>query len=126
MSTPERGFILERIDRMMARARSQAFRPDRLYLGKKEQDELLAAFEKAKPFVAFDHGGREVHYRGAAVAFTEEPTQLRLESVMLGFDELIYYHSIAPDLWPEPTENDHAAERPDGPAEAPRGSENDG
>lgn len=100
----ERLFILERIDRMMARARSQAFRPDRLYLGKKEQDELLAAFEKAKPFVAFDHGGREVHYRGAAVAFTEEPTQLRLESTMLALEELVYAHQQDPAIWPDPKE----------------------
>lgn len=100
----ERLFILERIDRMMARARSQAFRPDCLYLGKKEQDELLAAFEKAKPFVAFDHGGREVHYRGAAVAFTEEPTQLRLESTMLALEELVYAHQQDPAIWPDPKE----------------------
>ena len=100
----ERLFILERIDRMMARARSQAFRPDRLYLGKKEQDELLAAFEKAKPFVAFDHGGREVHYRGAAVAFTDEPTQLRLESTMLALEELVYAHQQDPAMWPDPME----------------------
>lgn len=124
--SPERGFILDRIDRMMARARSQGFLPSEIHMGRKEQVEMMAALDAAKPFIVFDHRGAEVQYRGAAVAFTQEPTQLRLESVMLGFDELIYYHSIAPDLWPEPTENDHAAERPDGPAEAPRGSENDG
>lgn len=124
--SPERGFILDRIDRMMARARSQGFLPSEIHMGKKEQVEMMAALDAAKPFIVFDHKGGEVQYRGAAVAFTQEPTQLRLESVMLGFDELIYYRSIAPDLWPEPTEIDHAAERPDGPAEAPRGSENDG
>lgn len=123
--SPERGFILDRIDRMMARARSQGFLPSEIHMGAKEQAEMMGALDQAKPFIVFDHKGGEVQYRGAAVAFTQEPTQLRLESVMLGFDELVYYRGIAPDLWPEPTEKDHAAERPDGPAEAPRGSEND-
>ena len=114
--------IMDRIDRMMARARSQAFRPARLYLGKKEQDELLAAFEKAKPFVAFDHGGREVHYRGAAVAFTDEPTQLRLESTMLALEELVYAHQQDPAMWPDPkelTSNDGSGNEraPDAPGE---------
>ena len=118
----ERVFILERIDRMMARARSQAFRPDRLYVGKKEQAEILAAFEKAKPFVVFDHGGREVHYRGAAVAFTDEPTQLRLESTMLGLEELVYAHQQDPAMWPDPkelTSNDGSGTEgaPDAPGE---------
>ena len=118
----ERVFILERIDRMMARARSQAFRPARIYLGRKEQAEMMGALDKAKPFVAFDHGGREVHYRGAAVAFTDEPTQLRLESTMLALEELVYAHQQDPAIWPDPkelTSNDGSGTEgaPDAPGE---------
>ena len=49
-------------------------------------------------------GGREVHYRGAAVAFTDEPTQLRLESTMLALEELVYAHQQDPAMWPDPKE----------------------
>lgn len=118
--------ILERIDRMMAAARIQGFLPSEIHMGKKEQVEMLAALDAAKPFIVFDHRGSEVQYRGAAVAFTQEPTQLRLESVMLSLEELVYYRGIAPDLWPEPPERDDAAERTDGPAEAPGRPDDDG
>ena len=118
--------ILERIDRMMAAARIQGFLPSEIHMGKKEQVEMMAALDQAKPFIVFDHRGAEVQYRGAGVAFTQEPTQLRLESVMLSLEELVYYRGIAPDLWPEPPEKDHAAERPDGPAEAPGRPDDDG
>lgn len=80
--------ILERIDRMMAAARIQGFLPSEIHMGKKEQVEIMAELDAAKPFIVFDHRGAEVQYRGAAVAFTQEPTQLRLESVMLSLEEV--------------------------------------
>lgn len=94
--------ILERIDRMMASARIQGFRPSKLLVGKAEQIEMIAAFKQAQPYIVFDRRGREVTYRGAAVGFTEEPTQLRLESIMLNFEELLELRATDPEAWPEP------------------------
>lgn len=104
MNSPERGFIFDRIDRMMARARSQGYRPDRLFVGQREQLEVIAAFKQAQPHIVFDPGGREVTYRGAAVGFTQEPNQLRLESTMLALEELVYAHMQDPAMWPDPKE----------------------
>lgn len=94
--------ILERIDRMMAMARIKGFLPTALFLGQKEQAEMMGELDAARPHVVFDPRGREVTYRGAAVAFTQEATQLRLESVMLNLEELLELREARPDLWPEP------------------------